>query len=136
MPTASAILETALYAADLDACEVFYREVFGLAVVSKVSGRHVFLRCGAQMLLIFNPDATSQSNGPIPAHGGYGPGHVCFSARDGAELAAWRDHFAGLGVAIEREHVWDGSGARSIYLRDPAGNSVEVAERRLWGEGF
>ena len=35
------------------------------------------------------------------------------------------------GVAIEADFRWPG-GARSIYFRDPAGNSLECASRTLW----
>ena len=53
-----AVLETILYAQDLDAAEAFYRDVLGLEPVSKQPGRQVFYRLEKQMLLIFNPDAT------------------------------------------------------------------------------
>jgi hypothetical protein len=35
-------------------------------------------------------------------------------------------------VAIEADFEWP-KGGRSIYFRDPAGNSVEFAEPRIWG---
>ncbi|AMY70118.1 VOC family protein [Frigidibacter mobilis] len=130
---AGAILETVIYAADPQAAAAFYAEVFGLEPVQSVPGRLAFLRCGAQMLLIFNPEATSDpahQNG-IPAHGARGPGHLCFRAESAGELEAWRARLAELGIGIEHEQVWK-SGARSLYLRDPAGNSVEIAEAALW----
>lgn len=131
---ADAILETCLYAADLDAAEAFYRDVFGLTLVAKTPGQHVFLRCGPAMLLIFNPAfSTAQSPGsPIPRHGALGPGHVCFRAADVAEIDRWHARFRALGLPIEHNHRWP-NGARSLYLRDPAGNSVEVGEARMWG---
>ena len=58
MKTISGILETVLYAADLDAVEGFYRDILGLDLFTKVPGRHLFYRCGNQVLLIFNPEAT------------------------------------------------------------------------------
>lgn len=131
---ASAILETVIYAADPQAAGRFYVEVFGLERVQSVPGRLEFLRCGAQMLLIFNPEATrdaAHQNG-IPAHGAEGAGHLCFRAADAAELNRWRARLAELGIAIEHDQIWN-SGARSIYLRDPAGTSVEIAEAAIWG---
>ena len=130
----AAILETALYAPDLTAAEGFYGGLLGLSVIVKVPGRHVFFRVGAGVLLVFNPDATEipSSNPalPVPTHGARGPGHVCFaSSRE--EIAAWRDRFKAAGVAVESEFDWP-NGARSLYVRDPAGNSVEFAEPRLW----
>jgi hypothetical protein len=35
-------------------------------------------------------------------------------------------------VEIEREVDWD-EGGTSLYVRDPAGNSVELAPPTIWG---
>lgn len=129
-----AILETAIYAADLGAAEAFYGGLLGLPVIVKVPGRHVFFRVGQGVLLVFDPDATEHPSGnpalPVPVHGARGPGHVCFSASR-EEIAAWRERFGAAGLTVEAEFDWP-NGARSLYLRDPAGNSVEFAEPRLW----
>ena len=132
--TPSAILETAVYAADLAAAEAFYGGLLGLPVIAKVSGRHVFFRVGTGVLLVFNPAATEvPSNSPalpVPTHGARGVGHVCFAASR-VEIAAWRERLVQVGVAVEAEFDWP-NGARSLYVRDPGGNSVEFAEPRLW----
>lgn len=128
-----AVLETALYAPDLDTAATFYRDIVGLKEDSRVSGRHIFLRCETSMVLLFNPEATRKSGGklPVPPHGATGAGHVCFRAEPG-EMDAWAAHLSAEGVDIESDFNWPG-GARSIYVRDPAGNSVEFAEAKLWG---
>ena len=59
--TPRGILETVLYARDLGAIEDFYRRALGLEPFAKAEGRHVFYRVGEQMLLIFNPVATTQA---------------------------------------------------------------------------
>ncbi|GAB4358025.1 MAG: VOC family protein [Oricola sp.] len=129
------MLETALYVADLDAAERFYGSVMGLRRIARVDGRHVFFACGAGVLLLFNPERTMQppSNPamPVPAHGARGPGHACFRVA-AVDMDAWRDHLEGAGVAIEADFRWP-NGARSIYFRDPDGNSLEIAEPKLWG---
>jgi catechol 2,3-dioxygenase-like lactoylglutathione lyase family enzyme len=130
------ILESCLYAADLDAAERFYVDVIGLERYSAVPGRHVFFRVGNGMFLVFNPERTSgepsRVNGAIvPAHGATGPGHVAFTIPD-AEIPAWRARLEAAGVAIESEVEWP-RGGRSLYLRDPAGNCVELASPKLWG---
>ncbi|PJN93726.1 glyoxalase/bleomycin resistance/extradiol dioxygenase family protein, partial [Amaricoccus sp. HAR-UPW-R2A-40] len=70
------ILETALYAPDLDAAEVFYGGLLGLPKVSRAGNRHVFFRVGPGMLLIFNPGETAKPAAagalPVPAHGATG----------------------------------------------------------------
>jgi catechol 2,3-dioxygenase-like lactoylglutathione lyase family enzyme len=130
--TAPRILETALYADDLAAARHFYEHILGLECYAAEEGRHVFFRCGDQMLLIFDPRATVESRGalPVPPHGASGPGHICFRASP-SELAAWRRRLASNAIAIEAEFEWPGGG-RSLYIRDPAGNSVEFAEPRIW----
>jgi catechol 2,3-dioxygenase-like lactoylglutathione lyase family enzyme len=129
------ILETVLYASDLAAIEDFYRRILGLEPFSAVAGRHVFYRCGDQMLLIFNPSVTQtpppRARLPVPPHGAKGQGHVCFRASPD-ELVQWRSKLENLGIAIEADFEWPGGG-RSIYFRDPAGNCLEFAEPRIWG---
>lgn len=125
------VLETCLYATNLDEAENFYNTVVGLELVSKLSGRHTFFRCGAGMLLLFNPDATESPSGDIPTHGARGPGHVAF-AIDNDAYRKVRDSLNHHNIPVEREITWD-SGVLSIYVRDPAGNSVEFSTPALWG---
>lgn len=130
-----AILETVLYAEDIDAAEAFYGEVLGLERIARVGNRHVFFRCGEQALLIFNPVETAKPPQPdalpVPPHGIIGPGHVCFKA-SADEIGQWRERLTESGVAIESDFEWP-QGGRSIYFRDPAGNCLEFAEPRIWG---
>ena len=126
------ILETVLYAEDLAAVRGFYETVLGLEVYAALPERFVFFKAGEQMLLIFNPRATATQTteqGP-PPHGAAGPGHVCFRAAL-SEQAHWRVHLANHAIDIETEMDWPGGG-HSLYVRDPAGNSVEFAEPRIW----
>lgn len=127
---AARILETCLYVDDLDRAEEFYSGVLGLELESKVAGRHVFFRCGQAMFLLFNPNATRQATGDVPTHGAQGPGHVAFGTSQD-ELPAWRAQLEAHGVAIETDLTWP-SGAHSLYFRDPAGNSVELATPSVW----
>jgi catechol 2,3-dioxygenase-like lactoylglutathione lyase family enzyme len=131
----AAILETVLYAADLDAAEAFYGGVLGLERITRAGNRHVFFRCGAQVLLVFNPaeTVTPAAGGalPVPPHGATGAGHLCFAA-SAEQIGRWRSHLTAAGVTIEADFEWPGGG-RSIYFRDSAGNSLEFAEPRIWG---
>ena len=132
-PFARDILETCLYVDDLEAAEQFYTNVVGLTFVSREEGRHLFFRCGDRMLLLFNPDETDDRtpDDTIPPHGAKGPGHVAFSIRPD-ELQGWRDHLKSHSVEIETEVEW-GTRGRSLYFRDPSGNSLEVGPRSMWG---
>lgn len=131
-------LESALYADDLDAAETFWTGVIGLDVIVRVPGRHVFLRTAStptQVLLIFNPAATERppqpdAKLPVPPHGARGPGHVALAAA-AETLDGWRAHLEQKGVAIEADFAWP-NGRRSVYFRDPAGNSIEIADPAIW----
>ncbi len=125
------ILETCLYVDDLDAAERFYGDVLGMEFVSRRAGRHVFWRCGPQMLLLFDPREVRRADSDTPHHGAQGPGHVAFAVADD-QIPAWEAHLTRHGVAIERQVQWP-QGGRSLYFRDPAGNSLELASPRIWG---
>jgi catechol 2,3-dioxygenase-like lactoylglutathione lyase family enzyme len=128
------ILETALYVDDLDAAEAFYGGVLGLEKITRADNRHVFYRCGPGVLLVFNRAETvkppPEGALPVPAHGTTGAGHTCFRVEERA-LDQVVEHLIAAGIAIESEVNWPG-GARSIYFRDPAGNSLECASPSLW----
>lgn len=124
------IMETCLYAGDLDAAERFYHSILGLETAGREEGRHVFFRCGPRMLLIFNPSKTAALGGDVPAHGATGQGHLAFAVPEDS-LPAWRDRLESRGVIIEKDVRWPWGG-RSIYFRDPAGNSLELTTPRIW----
>jgi catechol 2,3-dioxygenase-like lactoylglutathione lyase family enzyme len=119
-----AVIETALYVDDLPATDTFYRTVLGLPVLGTEPGRHVFFRVGeASVLLAFRAEATLQGD-PSPPHGASGPGHFALGI-DAASFDAWRNLLHGHAVRIEQEVEWP-RGGRSLYFRDPGGNSVDL----------
>jgi catechol 2,3-dioxygenase-like lactoylglutathione lyase family enzyme len=135
--TPHGILETCLCAADLDAAERFYTTVLGLPLIERQADRHVFLRCGRAVFLVFNPAVTAVpaavAGQTIPPHGTTGAGHAAFAVRDD-EVAGWRRRLQAAGVAVESEVAWP-QGGHSLYFRDPAGNLLELATPRIWGIG-
>lgn len=130
-----AVLESALYVDDLETAEAFYGGILGLQFISRVEGRHVFFRCGESIVLLFNAAATriasQNARLPVPVHGASGQGHLCFRA-DSDEMDLWIERLKGHGIAVEADFVWP-SGGRSIYFRDPSGNSLEFGEPKIWG---
>jgi catechol 2,3-dioxygenase-like lactoylglutathione lyase family enzyme len=126
-----AVVETAIYADELDAAAEFYRGVLGLELIQKEPGRHVFFQVGAAtVLLVFRAEATLKGD-LLPAHGARGPGHFALGIEANA-LDAWRQRLRQHGVAIEKEVAWP-RGGRSLYFRDPAGNAVELITPGIWG---
>lgn len=139
-PPVLGTLESALYADDLEAATAFWQGVMGLRAFQTVAGRHVFFRVAEdprpQVLLVFRPGATARppdpsARLPVPPHGARGPRHFCLAVAPDT-MDQWRDHLQASDVAIEADFRWP-NGARSIYVRDPAGNSVELADAAIWG---
>ena len=124
------IVETAIYVADLDRAEAFYRDVLGLPLVGKEEGRHVFFGVGSGVLLVFNPE-TTLTGGVFPAHGTTGPGHFALGIPS-ESLEAWKQWLVSRGIAIEHEISWP-AGGHSVYFRDSEGNSAELVTRGVWG---
>jgi catechol 2,3-dioxygenase-like lactoylglutathione lyase family enzyme len=133
-PSCLGVLEACLYAEDLETCARFYSDVLGLTPFVREPDRHVFFRSGASsVFLLFNPARTSESSGAlsVPPHGARGAGHVAFAIAE-ADHDRWLLRLSEHGVPVESRVEWP-RGGRSIYVRDPAGNSVELATPRLWG---
>ena len=129
MPELSRILETVLYAVEMDAAEKFYSDVLELPLLTKEPGRSLAYMVGVDMLLIFYaPESLKKTN--LPAHGASGPGHVAFEI-DENEYETWKEHLTGSKVVIEKEVTWKSS-ARSLYFRDPSGNVLEIATPGVW----
>ena len=124
------VLETCLYVDDLRAAEAFYGSVLGLPVMGRQEGRHVFFRCGTSMLLLFKPGETCRPDSDVPPYGAHGPGHVAFAV-DENDLPQWLARLRAHDVVIEKLLQWP-QGGTSVYFRDPAGNSLELAVPRIW----
>jgi catechol 2,3-dioxygenase-like lactoylglutathione lyase family enzyme len=133
VPTGVRILgvyETVLYAPDPAAAAKFYAETLGLRPLGEGDDLGAVFRLpDGKVLLIFDPQRSSEPGRAVPSHGAAGPGHIAFSLEPGtydAALGALRDR----GIGVEKEVDWERG--RSIYLRDPAGNSVELVDGDIW----
>jgi catechol 2,3-dioxygenase-like lactoylglutathione lyase family enzyme len=129
--TIKGIIETAIYVDNLQATEAFYGTILGLRVMGKEPSRHVFFQVGqASVLLAFLAEATLNGD-QLPPHGATGPGHFALGIET-ESFDAWRTLLQAHGVTIEKEVEWP-RGGRSLYFRDPAGNSVELVTPGIWG---
>ena len=132
------ILETALYADDLDRAEAFYGGVLGLEKIARAGNRHVFFRCGPGVLLIFNPAETVKpppDDGlQVPPHGTKGQGHACFRV-SGGQSRCWTDKLKAAGIAIESEVRWPNGAPLLLFPRSgrkqPGMRRSQALEYRL-----
>lgn len=124
------IKETCLYVHDLEKAKHFYHEVLGMPVINYVEGKHLFLRAGQSVLLLFNPEDSKEKTSP-PAHYGGGRQHFAFEVSANAYTQS-KDEISGKGIAIIDEITWK-SGQMSFYFNDPEGNVLEILpEGGIW----
>ena len=101
-----------------DRCLTFYREVLRLPELEKPE--HMKVRGGAwfqvgptQMHIGIDPDASPKSKR-----------HICFLVGD---LAGAKADILSHGLTIEDEG--QAEGLRRFFVRDPAGNRIEIGQR-------
>lgn len=129
------VLETALYVEDVETVIAFYRDKLGFPVIAGNGGRITALDAGgATVLLVFQRGGSAGGvdfpGGRIPPCDGQGPTHLAF-AIGADEFEPWEKLLEERGVPIESRVNWE-RGGRSLYVRDPAGNSVELATPGVW----
>ena len=127
------ILETVLYANSIEEAVWFYHEVLGLDMPAAPSELMTLFRIDANhVLLIFDPSNSDQPGRAVPSHGARGPGHIGLKIQP-ADYQSWLDQLSKHGIAIEQEIEWkEAYPAKSIYFRDPSGNSVELITADIW----
>lgn len=105
----------------LETIRDWYRDTIGLAVGARPSFRHrgYWLYAGAQPVLHLSEEADGE-NHPMPGEGTFD--HVAFRCQD---FGSMRAHLERLGVAFRVADV-PLTRTRQIFLRDPAGNGVEL----------
>jgi catechol 2,3-dioxygenase-like lactoylglutathione lyase family enzyme len=129
VPRILGVHETVLYTDDVDALASFYEDAIGLTQIDPPDAHSAAFRLeDANVLLMFDRSRTAEPGRFVPPHGTAGQGHVAFRVDD---LDAAAGDLRANGVEIEREISWP-KGGRSVYFRDPAGNSVEFVEGEIW----
>lgn len=130
IPRVRALDHLVLTVADMAATITFYSEVLGMqaeAFRATDGSLRQALSFGAQKI---NLHKTSAPFAPHAAHPAPGTADLCFLSD--TSLTDWYTHLARHGVPIEAGPV-PRTGAtgpiRSLYLRDPDGNLIEVANR-------
>ncbi len=128
------IIETCIYSSDLQKMKKFYVDILGLEFVSEEDGRHVFLKAGKSMLLIFNPEVTLVSDeNSFPVHGARTPPSIIHFTLEikKEDYEKWKKLLIQNNVTIESVLSW-GNNSKSIYFHDPVGNLVEFITKGSW----
>ncbi|WP_460172563.1 VOC family protein [Thermus sp. FJN-A] len=121
------VLETSVYAKDLERARAFYEGVLGLPCFQFKPPRHAFFRAGRGVFLVFNPEETEKDEA-LPPHGARGSVHVAFRVEE-EELSLWEKRLREAGYPVWWA-TWPKG--KSLYTRDPEGNLIELAPGQIW----
>ena len=113
---------------DMAAARAFYLEVIGCTIDNALPRYGMLqLRAGAALLDLVDISGEPGAWARPPVEGGRNMDHVCIAtgAWDEDEMRAW---LAARGVPIIEEGVNNGARGESLsfYVRDPAGNVIEL----------
>lgn len=130
MPKLTGMDHLVLTVADIDAAIAFYCDVLGMvaeAFTPADGSRRWALKFGAQKI---NLHQTGVEIAPHAERPTCGSADLCFLSD--TSLSAWQAHFSDLGIAVEEGPIAR-TGATgpilSLYIRDPDGALIEVANR-------
>jgi catechol 2,3-dioxygenase-like lactoylglutathione lyase family enzyme len=127
-PPALGLRHVALTVADLPACERFYVEVLGFLVEWRPDPDNVYLRLAGDNLALHRyPGAGDAAD--ARAHRdrlGQHLAHLGIVVPRPEDVDAWAAHLAAHGIAPHAAPRTHRDGARSFYVDDPDGNTVQI----------
>lgn len=133
-PRVEGVVETALYVADLERSERFYRELFDSEVLFSDERMSALTIGTEQVLLLFRRGASAEASeipgGTIPGHDGRGQLHVAFGIERQA-VDSWLRKMNQAGIELESRVDWPRGGV-SLYFRDPDEHAIELVTRGCW----
>lgn len=130
MPKLTGMDHLVLTVADIDVTLAFYCDVLGMvaeAFTPADGSQRWALKFGAQKINLHQAGAEFAPHAARPT---CGSADLCFLSE--TPLAVWQAHFVALGVTVEEGPIAR-TGATgpivSVYIRDPDGALIEVANR-------
>lgn len=117
---------------DLERALTFYEGVLGARVESRLpTYAMVELRAGGSHVDLVDTSSPEGAWAAPPVSGGRNVDHIGLRVSAASEGAV-REHLSANDVAILEERVEEGTGRRmvSFYVRDPAGNTIELMMAR------
>ena len=113
------IRHLALFARAFDEMRRFYVERLGFAVEWEPDGDNVYLTSGADNLALHRA-------GPGDAPGPGRLDHFGLLVRQADDVDGWAAYLDGHGVPLKAPPRTHRDGARSLYLEDPDGNTIQI----------
>ena len=115
-PTHAGLRHVALNVHDLDAMKRFYSELLGFHIEWEPDPDNVYLSSGIDNLALHR--STAASGGALD--------HLGIVVRTPGEVDRWAAFLESRGIALDAAPRTHRDGARSLYFRDPDGNSIQI----------
>jgi catechol 2,3-dioxygenase-like lactoylglutathione lyase family enzyme len=116
-PAHAGLRHLALHARDLAAMKRFYVDVLGFAVEWEPDPDNIYLSSGIDNL------ALHRSNAEV---GGGALDHLGVIVRTPADVDKWAAFLESRGIVVAAKPKTHRDGARSCYVHDPDGNTVQI----------
>jgi len=117
LPRTLGIRHIALKVWDLEATERFYVGLLGYRVEWRPDPDNVYLSRDGDNLALHRAK---------PQRGACALDHFGILLRRPEDVDAWADHFRSHGVRLLKEPKTHRDGARSFYVQDPEGNTIQL----------
>ncbi|XKE44725.1 VOC family protein [Halomonas organivorans] len=108
----------ALQVQDLEACERFYVDILGMSVLRRAHDDLVYLTLGNDNFSLARAKADTGGDPQRLDHFG-------FVVDEREDVDAWHEYLLARGVEVVRGPHDHGDGGRSLYCKDPDGNTVQ-----------
>ena len=115
-PSMLGLWHVALSVPDLEGSLAFYRDTVGLAVEWQPDADNVYLTSGRDNLALHR--SREAGAGALD--------HIGFALPHAAAVDAWAAHMTEKGIPLEKPVKTHRDGARSLYLCDPDGNTIQI----------
>ena len=117
-PSHAGLRHLALNARDLEAMKRFYIDMLGFVVEWEPDPDNVYLSSGIDNLALHRAKDLPRGVSSLD--------HLGLIVRQADDVDRWGAFLESRGVIVEGKPRTHRDGARSIYLRDPDGNSVQI----------
>jgi catechol 2,3-dioxygenase-like lactoylglutathione lyase family enzyme len=124
-PTHLGVRHLALNARQFEAMKDFYVGVLGFAVEWEPDGDNVYLSSGTDNLALHRARAAGGVRSAEPGDQG-ALDHFGLVVRTAGDVDRWAAFLESRGIRLDTQPRTHRDGARSIYLRDPDGNQIQI----------
>ena len=122
-PAHAGLRHLALHARDLEAMTRFYVDVLGFTIEWEPDPDNIYLSSGIDNLALHRA-AALPARPDVPAHQALD--HLGLIVRTPGEVDNWAAFLESRGVTLGAKPRTHRDGARSLYFRDPDGNTIQI----------